>query len=76
VQLELLSNLSDSSKLNVIVGTVGNQKVSILQIANFKKLLTTMNKSIPLFVCQKGPLTVLSSKNGKCTKGFELIPTS
>ena len=76
VQLELLSNLSDSSKLNVIVGTVGNQKVSILQIANFKKLLTMMNKSIPLFVCQKGPLTVLSSKNGKCAKGFELIPTS
>lgn len=76
LQLELLSNLSDSSKLSAIVGTVGKLKVSSAQIENFRKLLSSINKSIPPFVCQKGSLTVLSSKSGKCAKGFDSIPTS
>ena len=74
-QLDILGTIDEPLKLNSVISALGNLKVSSTQIATFKKSLLTISKIIPANVCQKGALVVLSSKSGKCPKGFELIPT-
>lgn len=74
-QLDILGTIDEPLKLNSVISAVGNLKVSSTQIATFKKSLLTISKIIPPNVCQKGALVVFSSKSGKCSKGFELIPT-
>ena len=75
-QLDLLSETADPSEVNSILGELSNLKVSPTQISTFKKSLIALNKSIPPHICQKGTVTVRTSKSGRCAKGFELIPTS
>ena len=74
-QLDILGAVDEPLKLNSIIGALGNLKVSSTQVATFKKSVIAINKLIPANVCQKGALVVLASKSGKCSKGFELIPT-
>ena len=74
-QLDILGAVDEPLNLNSIIGALGNLKVSSTQVATFKKSLLAINKLIPANVCQKGELVVLASKSGKCSKGFELIPT-
>ena len=76
IQLDLLGAIDDPSKLNSVVGALGGLKISTNQVASFKKFSAAINRSIPAYVCQKGSSTVLTSKSGKCAKGFELFPTS
>ena len=75
-QLELLSAVDHPSKLQPLIDRLSGLKVSTSQMPSFKKYLGAINKSIPANVCQKGTTVLLPSKNGKCAKGFELIPTS
>jgi hypothetical protein len=76
VQIENLSEIDNSTKLGAVISGLGNLKVSPAQVSSFNKYLNAINKVIPAKVCQKGSLTLLASKSGKCAKGFELIPTS
>ena len=74
-QLELLALVDSPSQLQPIVSQLSGLMVNTAQISSFKKYLVAINKIIPANVCQKGTLVVLASKSGKCSKGFELIPT-
>lgn len=74
-QLELLALVDSPSQLQPIVSQLSGLMVNTAQISSFKKYLVAINKIIPANVCQKGSLVVLASKSGKCSKGFELIPT-
>ena len=74
-QLELLALVDSPSQLQPIVSQLSGLMVNTAQISSFKKYLVAINKIIPTNVCQKGSLVVLASKSGKCSKGFELIPT-
>lgn len=74
-QLELLASVDSPSQLQPIVSRLSGLKINTAQVTSFKKYLDSINKIIPAKVCQKGSLVVLASKSGKCSKGFELIPT-
>ena len=75
-QIEVLSSIEDPAKLTSVITKLSGLSVSLSQMASFKKNVIGINKLIPLYVCQKGTLTVLASKTGKCASGFEQIPTS
>ena len=74
-QLELLALVDSPSQLQPIVSRLSGLMVNTAQVSSFKKYVVAINKIIPANVCQKGTLVVLASKSGKCSKGFELIPT-
>lgn len=73
--LEDLSSLEDPKKLSGLVSKLSPLKINVTLVSAFKKSLASLNKSIPSKVCQKGPLTLLPSKSGKCPVGYEQIPT-
>lgn len=74
-QLELLALVDSPSKLESIVSRISGLIVNNAQLTSFKKYLISINKIIPANVCQKGALVVLASKSGKCSNGFEVVPT-
>ena len=74
-QLELLALVDSPSQLQPIVSRISGLVVNNAQVTSFKKYLISINKIIPANVCQKGALVVLASKSGKCSNGFEVVPT-
>ena len=74
-QLELLALVDLPSQLQPIVSRISGLVVNNAQVTSFKKYLISINKIIPANVCQKGALVVLASKSGKCSNGFEVVPT-
>ena len=75
-QLEVLAEISDPIEVNSVIQGLAKITVSTSQIAAFKKNLIAIKKLVPSKVCQRGSVTNLPSKTGKCAKGFELISTS
>ncbi len=73
--LEELYSVDKPSLMSTIVRKYSTLKINTNQISSYKKLVISINKSIPKSVCSKGSLALLPSKAGKCPNGFDQVPT-
>jgi hypothetical protein len=74
--LKVLSGIKRPTQITPLIISLESLRAQLPQLRNYIKLINSIEKKIPAFVCQKGSTVVASTKTGKCAKGYEALPTN
>jgi len=74
--LKVLSGIRRPTQITPLIISLESLRAQLPQLKNYIKLISSIEKKIPAFVCQKGSTVVAATKTGKCAKGYEALPTN
>ena len=74
--LKVLSGIKRPTQITPLIISLESLRAQLPQLKNYTKLISSIERKIPAFVCQKGSTVVAATKTGKCAKGYEALPTN